>query len=69
MQQNMLVRLQNLSQLEALLAHVLVLLPSSPCLHLTAGPHTTAQAQTKSQVRTCVGEVYSMHGFFGFQSV
>ncbi|KAA6418674.1 MAG: hypothetical protein FRX49_11327 [Trebouxia sp. A1-2] len=41
----------NLSQLEALLAHVLVLLPSSPCLHLTAGPHTTAQAQTKSQKR------------------
>ena len=60
-QQNLLVRLQNLSQLEALLAHVLALLPSSPCLHVIAGPHTAAQAQTKSQVRTCVDGVYNMH--------
>ena len=65
-QQNLLVRLQNLSQLEALLAHVLALLPSSPCLHVIAGPHTAAQAQTKSQVRTCVGKVYSMHHLLVF---
>ncbi|DBA96744.1 TPA: hypothetical protein ACH3X1_015586 [Trebouxia sp. C0004] len=48
-QQNLLVRLQNLSQLEALLAHVIALLPSSPCLQVLAGPHTPAQAQTKNQ--------------------
>ncbi len=65
-QQNLLVRLQNLSQLEALLAHVLALLPNSPCLHVIAGPHTAVQAQTKSQVRTCVGEVYSMRDFMVF---
>ena len=65
-QQNLLVRLQNLSQLEALLAHVLALLPSSPCLQVIAGPHTAAQAQTKTQVRTRVGEVYSMCEFLVF---
>lgn len=65
-QQNLLVRLQNLSQLEALLAHVIVLLPSSPCLQVIAGPDTAAQAQTKSQVRICVDQVYNMHGLFVF---
>ena len=66
-QQNLLVRLQNLSQLEALLAHVLALLPSSPCLHVIAGPHTAAQAHTKGQVRPCVGEVYSMRKLLVFR--
>jgi len=65
-QQNLLVRLQNLSQLEALLAHVLAQLPTSPCLHLIAGPHTAPQPQTKSQVRTCMGKVYSMHDLLVF---
>ena len=65
-QQNLLVRLQNLSQLEALLAHVIALLPSSPCLQVITGPHTAAQAQTTSQVRACVDQVYNMHTPFVF---
>ena len=51
-QQNLLVRLQNLSQLEALLTHAIALLPTPPSLHLIAGPHAAAQPQKKSQVDT-----------------
>lgn len=49
-QQNLLVRLQNLCQLEALLAHSLQLLPSPPNLHTFSGCSQSAAPVKKAQV-------------------
>ena len=49
-QQNLLVRLQNLCQLEALLAHSLALLPNPPSLHDVSGCHPSAVIVKKGQV-------------------
>ena len=49
-QQNLLVRLQNLCQLEALLAHSLTLLPNPPSLHTLSGCHPPAALVKKAQV-------------------
>lgn len=51
-QQNLLVRLQNLCQLEALLAHSLALLPNLPSLHTFSGCHPPAVLAKKAQVRS-----------------
>ena len=48
--QNLLVRLQNLGQLEALLGHALALLPAPPSLHVVAGPGAAAPPHKKPQV-------------------
>ena len=64
MQQNLLVRLQNLSQLEALLTHAIALLPTPPSLYLMAGPHAAAQPQKKSQVHiTPKGDTHVLHPY------
>lgn len=49
-QQNLLVRLQNLCQLEALLAHSLSLLPNPPSLHAFSGCSPPAALARKAQV-------------------
>ena len=49
-QQNLLVRLQNLTQLQALLANTLAILPSPPNLQLVAGQQGPAHQQEKGQV-------------------
>ena len=49
-QQNLLVRLQNLCQLEALLAHSLALLPNPPSLHTFSGCHPPAVLSKKAPV-------------------
>lgn len=55
-QQNLLVRLQNLCQLEGLLAHTLALLPNPPGLHILPNNsppalHKKAQVSFKARVR------------------
>lgn len=55
-QQNLLVRLQNLSQLEALLAHAIATLPTPPTLHIIAGPHVSAH-QKKSHVSNQLAQI------------
>ena len=49
-QQNLLVRLQNLCQLEALLAHTLTLLPNPPSLHTFSACSPPAALVRKAQV-------------------
>lgn len=49
-QQNLLVRLQNLCQLEALLAHSLSLLPNPPGLHTFSGCSLPVALVKKAQV-------------------
>ncbi|KAL3132723.1 hypothetical protein ABBQ32_009229 [Trebouxia sp. C0010 RCD-2024] len=50
-QQNLLVRLQNLCQLEALLAHSFALLPNPPSLQDVLGCHTSAVIVKKGRVQ------------------
>ena len=49
-QQNLLVRLQNLCQLEAVLAHTLSLLPHPPSRHLVPGTTPPPALLNKPQV-------------------